>query len=94
MSCPSQKCALLFLGEGKQSLLYQRVQGKATFAIHLPFSSLPCRPADCVEVHHEGHGASSADRPSALLCHPDVCYHWLGVLQWEVAPSVFHEQFR
>ena len=70
------------------------VSGGAKRGFHLSFSVFPSRLADCVEVHHEGHGASSADWSSALLCHPDVCYHWLGVLQWEVAPSLLHEQFR
>lgn len=58
------------------------------------FSSLPSRPADCAEVHHEGHGAPPANWPPALLCHPDVCHHRLGVLQWEAAPRMLHEQFR
>lgn len=58
-----------------------------------PFLSSP-RLADCPEIHHEGHGASPPDRPAALFCHPHVCHHWPGVLQWEAAPSLLHKQFR
>lgn len=58
------------LGEGIQPAL-------SGYQVRLcsSFSFFPSRPTDCVEVHHEGHGASPADWPSALLCHPDVCYH-------------------
>lgn len=77
-------------GRGETELVQAGVPSK----VRLSSSSLPCRPADCVEVHHEGHGAPAADRPPALLRHPDVRYHRLGVLQREAAPRMLHEQFR
>lgn len=80
----------LLLGEGRLSPCWQGCQVE----LRLSSSSLPSRPADRVEVHHEGHGAPSADRPPALLRHPDVRYHRLGVLQREAAPRMLHEQFR
>lgn len=41
------------------------------------------RPADCSEVHHEGHDPAATDRPALVLRHPHVRHHWSGVLQWE-----------
>jgi len=32
------------------------------------------------EVHFQGPGASDADWPPCLLCHPDLCHHRPGVL--------------
>lgn len=46
------------------------------------------RPADCPEVHHEGHDPAAPDRSSLVLRHPHVCNHWPGVLQWEASPHL------
>jgi len=68
-------------------------KGSASLCQAVLFPSCP-RPADCAEIHHEGHGASPPDRLAALFCYPHVCHHRPGVLQREAAPSLLHKQFR
>lgn len=46
------------------------------------------RPADCAQVHHEGHDPAAPDRPTLVLCHPHVCHHRPGVLQRKASPNL------
>ncbi len=39
-----------------------------------------CRSADCVELHHEGHGASAPHRSAGHVCHHHLRHHWAGAL--------------
>ena len=57
-------------------------------------------PLHCVrsssgfEVHHESHGTSAADWPTAVLCHPYVCHNWAWLLHGQVSPHLLQDRHR
>lgn len=45
-----------------------------------------------VEVHHESHGSSAADRPLALLRHRHVRHHRGWVLHWQIPHHLLQDR--
>lgn len=47
-----------------------------------------CRSADCVELHHEGHGASASHWSAGHVCHHHLRHHWAGALHRQDAQDL------
>lgn len=52
------------------------------------------RFTNCVELHHESHGAPSPHRYAGHVCHHHLCYHRFGALHRQDAQDVLLYQHR
>ena len=67
---------------------------KCDFSSMMLTEASVCRSTDCVELHHEGHGAPVAHWNAGRFCHRHLRHHWARALSWQDAQDLLLQGHR